>query len=133
MHIPEHLEVAEGHCRFRLDGTISLVEAVELVTRAINFCRDQKVAKLLVDVTSLAQLNPPTVLDRFLMVEDWAREAKGKVIVAMVARLEHIHPEKFGVKLAADSGLRSDVFTSEHEALEWLLAQSPTQTGPTAA
>jgi hypothetical protein len=43
--------------------------------------------------------------------------------VALVARPEHIHPEKFGVKVASDRGMRGNVFTSEHDALEWLLAE----------
>jgi hypothetical protein len=133
MHIPEQLEVTERYCRLRVRGVVPLVEAVERVTHAIAFCRDQNIPKLLVDVTHLAQLPALTLLDRFLMVEDWAHEAKGIVIVAMVARPEHIHPEKFGVKLAADKGLRSDVFTSEHEARQWLLAQIQSRNRPPAA
>ena len=132
MHIPEHLEVTERYCRLRVQGAVPLVEAVERVTHAIAFCRDQNIPKLLVDVTRLAELPALTVLDRFLMVEDWADEAKGIVIVAMAARPEHIHPEKFGVKLAADKGLRSEVFTSEHEAREWLVAQIQEGAAPPA-
>ena len=76
----------------------------------------------MVNITGLTQFSMPTLLDRYLMVEEWAREAGGSVAVAMVAMPEHIHPEKFGVKAAADRGLRGDVFTSERDALVWLLA-----------
>jgi hypothetical protein len=54
------------------------------------------------------------------MVEDWAQEAKGTVVVAMVASPEYIHPRKFGVKVALHFGLICDVYTSEDAALKWL-------------
>jgi hypothetical protein len=34
------------------------------------------------------------------------------------------------VKVAADLGLKGDVFTSEREALDWLLAQTDTLVRP---
>ncbi len=131
MQIEQNLEILEGYCRFRPRGEASLVEAVALVTNAIAFCRDQKIPKLLVNVTGLTQLSPPTLVDRYLMAEEWAREARGIVVVAMVAMPELIHLEKFGVKVAADRGLRADIFTSEREALEWLLVESQNDAGPT--
>jgi hypothetical protein len=123
VQIEQHLEILEGYCRFQPHGVVSLVEAVALVARAIASCRDQKIPKLLVNVTGLTGFSIPTLVDRYLMVEEWAREARGFVVVAMVAAPELIHPEKFGVKVAADHGLRGDVFASEREALEWLLAE----------
>jgi len=133
MHVPTDMEVFDGHCRFGPRGEVSLVEAVEMVTRAIAFCSDQKIPRLLVDVTGLTGFANPTLDDRFWMVQDWADEANGAVIVAMVARSEHIHPSKFGVKAAADAGLIGDVFTSEAEALEWLLKGTQSNAGPSAA
>jgi preprotein translocase subunit YajC len=38
----------------------------------------------------------------------------------MVARAEMIDPKKFGVTVAANSGLVGDVFESEEKALAWL-------------
>jgi hypothetical protein len=127
------VEVLDGYCRFNPRGAVSLVEAVALVSRAIAFCRDKKIPKLLVNVTGLTEFSAPNLVDRYLMVEEWAREARGVVVVAMVAAPELIHPEKFGVRVAADHGLRGDVFTSESEALEWLLAESQGDADPTVA
>lgn len=127
------MEILEGYCRFHPRGEASLVEAVALVTTAIAFCRDQKLPKLLVNVTGLTQLSTPTLVDRYLMAEEWAREARGIVVVAMVAAPELIHPERFGVKVAADRGLRADIFTSEREAIEWLLAENQNDADPTLA
>ncbi len=120
MHMLDHLEVGEGICQFRPCGECSLVDAVDLITGAIAYCRDQSIDKLLVDVTGLVGVAIPSLVDRFLMVEEWAREGKGVVVVAMVARAEYIHPKKFGVKVAADFGLVLDVYTSETDAFRWL-------------
>ena len=129
MNIAADLELAEGYCRFGPRGAASLPEAVEMVTRAIAYCRDQKISKLLVNVARLEH-STPTHVDRFLMAEEWAREAQGTVTVAIVARPEHIDPGKFGVKAASGFGLRADVFTSEREALEWLLRERQTDGRP---
>jgi len=120
MHMLDHLEVGEGICQFRPCGECSLVDAVDLITGAIAYCRDQSIDKVLVDVTGLAGVAIPSLVDRFLMVEEWAREGKGVVVVAMVARAEYIHPKKFGVKVAADFGLVLDVYTSETDAIRCL-------------
>ncbi|MEO8506852.1 MAG: hypothetical protein ABI593_04410 [Betaproteobacteria bacterium] len=77
---------------------------------------------LLVDATGFIDLPAPTLVDRFLMVEDWAQEANGKVVVSMVVAPEYMHPNKFGVKVALQFGLVCDVSVSEIEALKWLLA-----------
>jgi hypothetical protein len=38
----------------------------------------------------------------------------------MVARAEMIHPQKFGVLVATNRGLVSNIFTTEAEARAWL-------------
>lgn len=125
MPTSDPLEVRNGLCTYRPRGKYSLVEAVDLVSRAIGYCRDRGVNMLLIDVTGLIELPIPTLVDRFLMVEDWAQEAKGTVVVAMVAPPEYIHPRKFGVTVAAHFGLICDVYTSEEDASKWL-SQSAT-------
>lgn len=120
MRMQDYVEVTEGICRFRPRGECSLVDAVELIASAIAYCRDRSVDHLLVDATGLVGVPIPSLVDRFLMVEEWAHEAKGVVVVALVARTEYIHPKKFGVMVAADFGLVMDVYTSETDALKWL-------------
>ena len=121
MPIPAFLEVFDNHCRFCPRGDVTLVQAVEMITGAIVFCRGQKISRLFVDSTGLTGFSSPTVDDRFWMVQDWADASKGAVIVAMLARPELIHPSKFGARVAADAGLTGDVFATEAEAMEWLL------------
>jgi hypothetical protein len=117
----QSLEVRNGIRTYRPFGKYSLVEAVDLVSAAIAYCRDQEAKLLLVNVSGLIGLPIPTLVDRFLMVEDWAQQANATVIVAMVAPAEYIHPHKFGVKVALHFGLVCDVYTSEEEASKWLL------------
>ena len=114
------LQIHEGICRFHPCGECTLVEAVEMIAGAIAHCRDRRVSRLLVNATGLLGVPVPTLVDRFLMAEEWAREAKGVVVVALVIPAEYIHPKKFGVRVAADFGLVSDVYTSETDALKWL-------------
>lgn len=116
------MEVVRGICRVHPHGLCTLVEGVDLVKEAIAICRERGIAKLLFDATRLRGIPIPTLVDRFLMVEEWAVTARSMVTVALVVHAEYIHPEKFGVVVAADLGLTCDVHTTEEEALRWLVA-----------
>ena len=120
MKMRDYLEVKKGIGEFRPHGETTLVEAVGLITQAIAYCRVERIEKMLVITTGLVGVSIPTLVDRFLMVEDWAREAKGTLTAAMVANPQYIHPQKFGVQVAAEFGFVVDVFISEAEAREWL-------------
>ena len=120
MQSPAQLKITDGVCTYRPRGSYSLLKAVALVSSAISFCRERGVTRLLVDVTELTDLPIPTLVDRFLMVEDWAQVANGTVVVAMVAPAEYIDPQKFGVKAALHFGLICDVHTSVEDASKWL-------------
>jgi hypothetical protein len=125
MRMPEHLEVVEGICRFHPRGECSLVEAVDLIGSAIGYCRNRRIARLLVIGTDLVGVSVPTLVDRFLMVEEWAHKASGFVMVVLVIDAKYIHPEKFGVRVAAEFGLMCDVYDSESHALKWLSSAEP--------
>ena len=119
MQIPAPPEISNGLCTYRPRGKHSLVEAVALVSNAISYCRERGVSRHLIDVTGLTDLPIPTLVDRFLMVEEWAQVANGTTVVAMVGPSEYIHPQKFGVEVALHFGLICDVFSSEEEASKW--------------
>jgi len=120
INILDSLEIVDGICRVRPVGESTLVEAVDLISRVISYCRERKIAKLMVNGTGLVGIPIPNLVDRFLMAEEWAQKAQSMVIVVLVVHAEYIHPEKFGVKVARDLGLMLDVYTSEDEALKWL-------------
>ena len=112
------VEGGRGH--YRPAGTVSFGEVVSLVGAAIAAARSHQARDLLVDTTALTGFPPPDTLQRFSAVEAWAKEASGKVRLAMVARPEMIDPQKFGVTVAANRGMASNIFPTEGEALAWL-------------
>ena len=120
MSIHQFLEIRGDTCYFRPCGKSSLVEAVDLISCSIASCRARKIQKLLVNATGLTGISAPTLVDRFLMIEAWALEAKGVVMVALVIQPEYIEPRKFGSKVAEHLGWMAEVFSSEMDALEWL-------------
>src|SRR5262249_50856352 len=98
MGIQQSVEESEGMCRFRFRGECDLVEATELVRKALAYCRARNIPKLLVDGRGLTGLPIPSLIDRFLMVDEWAQEAGGVIVMVLVVQPQYIHPEKFGVK-----------------------------------
>jgi len=120
MRIEQSVEASKDICRFRFRGECDLVEATELVRRALAYCRERAIPKLVVDGTGLAGVPIPSLIDRFLMVEEWAQEAAGVIVMVLVVQPQYIHPEKFGVKVAHDFGLTANVFPGDAEALAWL-------------
>jgi len=123
--VPAPLEVVNGVATYRPLGSYSLVDTVALISSAIAYCRDKGIAKLLVDGTAITGVSIPTLVDRFLMVEEWAHQGNGIVVVVLVAPPEYIHPEKFGIKVALHFGLVCDVYTSEEAAWKWLQHAEP--------
>ena len=90
---------------------------------AITAACASRAADLLVDTTTLTGFPAPDTLQRFLAAVGWAEEAGGRLRLAMVARAEMIDPCKFGVTVAANRGLVSNIFTTEAEARAWLDAR----------
>ena len=122
MDTPKDLVIDEGFARFRPEGHVKLEAAVAMIGHAIAFCRKEGIQNLLVDTTKLTGFPPPTIIERYWFVREWAAEAAGAIRLAMVARPDFIDPQKFGVTVAMNAGLISDIFDSEPDAIAWLLA-----------
>jgi len=120
MNKPTDFEILEGYAVFRPTGEVSLQQAAQLVTSAIAFAHENKARKLMVIITGLTGFGPPNLATRYFFFQEWARAAQGQVCVAFVARPEMIDPEKIGIMIGENAGLRGDAFTSEEEALAWL-------------
>lgn len=120
MNKPEHFEIKEGHAVFRPTGDVSLEDGVRLVTSAIAFAREHQIKKLLVVTTGLTGFKAPSLSDRYFLFREAARAAQGAVSISLVVRPELIDPERLGMLVAKNAGLRIDVFASEGEALAWL-------------
>ena len=120
MDKPENFEMVGGIGVFRPTDTVTLQEAVQLVTSAIAFAREQHVRKLLVVTSGFAPLKAPTVAERYVIFHEWARVAGPDLCLALVSRSVMRDPQKFVATVAANVGFVADEFASEEEALAWL-------------
>jgi len=111
-----------GRGFYRPVGSVSFDEAIALVRTAVAATRRNQAEDILVDTTALTGFPSPTTIQRFFAAVEWAAEAGGCLRLAMVARAEMIDPEKFGVTVARNRGLVSNIFTTETEARAWLAA-----------
>jgi hypothetical protein len=121
MKAPEHFEVMEGYCCYRLSGHGPLAEAAGKVIEVIAFCREQGTRKLLIDTTGWTGHASPDTLERFNVAQAFAIAASSAVKLAMVVRPELMDPDKFEVMVATNRGMLGNVFDSEKDALAWLL------------
>ena len=120
MDAPDHFEITGKRACYRPGGTVSLDEAVDLVSTAIAYTRERGAEELLANISGLIGFAPPSVGNRYFLIGKWAATAGGTVRVAVVARAEIIHPQKFGVAAAVSLGLAGNIFETEAEALAWL-------------
>jgi FixJ family two-component response regulator len=123
MDDPDTFVLEEGRGLYCPVGSVSFDQAVALVRAAIAAARRNQVRDLLVDTTALTGFPSPDTFERFLAAVEWADAARAGVRLAMVARAEMIDPQKFGVIVAANRGLVSNIFTTEVEARAWLGAR----------
>jgi len=114
---------------FRPVGTMSFDQAVDIVAEAMRHARALELVDLLVNTSNLAGFPTPDVFARYSLANRWAQSAGASLRVALVARTEHIDPQKIGVLMAQNRGVAGDVFTNEAAAIAWL--DSGTGTLPT--
>lgn len=108
------------YAHYRLAGDYTFDDAVTMVDGAIRWCREKKVARLLVDIKELSGFPSPSLIDRFEFATRWAESAAGRVAVSFVAPPALIDPEKIGVLMATNRGMQAEVFTDETDAIIWI-------------
>ena len=121
MNAPEHFKIDEGYARYCPVGNVTYPEAIDMVSRVIVFSREQNISRLLINITELTGFKSPDTMQRFEFAERFANDAKSRVRIVLVARPEFIDPQRFGITVARNRGLFTNVFTSEPEALAWLM------------
>lgn len=117
---PELLTFDGDVAEYRPVGEFTYPRLVGLMTTAITQVRELGLRKILIDITAVTGLRPPSLGQRHGMLRDWAVAAQGRVSMAMVCPPEFIDPYRFGVVVAANFGMTGDVFTQRDEALAWL-------------
>lgn len=91
------------------------------IADAIVRTKQSGLENLLVDLTAIAGVEPPTLDMRYWLMDLWARAGRSAVRVAMVARPEFMHADRIGVAAGLNQGFISSVFETEKQALDWLL------------
>jgi len=121
MSPPDHFEIVGDYAHFRPVGEVTFPEALALMRGAITHARECGIRKLLAASTGLTGYPPPNTLERFQLGKECAEAARGAVAVALITKAEMIDPRRFGVTVARNRSMVVDVFTTEAEALAWLL------------
>ena len=121
----EHFEVRESHAFSELVGCVSLEQAADAVTRALVAARDRGIKRLLVDASQFTGFPSPSLADRYFIVQRWAAEARKRVELSIVLPQPILDPDRFGILVATNLGMRADAFSSKSEALTWLLSGWP--------
>jgi hypothetical protein len=119
--LPEHFEIGEDHAVHRPEGNASFQEALDLLSQAIVYCRENGIRRLLIDITKLTGFGELGSTERFAVGERLARDARAAVKVAFVARPEVLDPARFAMTVARNRGLFLNAFSTESEAWKWLL------------
>jgi hypothetical protein len=108
--------------RYAPKGDVTLETAIEMISRVIEYARSNSIPGLLIDTRELRGFPRPSVVDRYWFVREWASQAAGKVVIAMVQRPDMIDSDQIGVTMASNAGLTANVFVDETAARNWLLA-----------
>ena len=121
-NLTESFEVRNGYAFAQLAGSVTLEQATAAVDRALHAARNRGCQRLLVDAYQLTGFPSPPVAERYFIVRGWALVAYGQVELSLVLQQHLIDPDRFGMVVAINSGMRADVFSSQLEALDWLLS-----------
>src|SRR6478752_2031615 len=117
MNAPQHFETGDGYARFTPVGQFTLKQAIELIASAIQFAAGQHIGRLLVNAVGLEGFGPPGTFDRYYFAKEFAASANPSMKIAFVFQAQLIDVQKFGVLVAANRGLNSNVFSDEEDAL----------------
>jgi len=120
---PDFFSLVEHYGVFQPEGKLGKDEIVRSVDRAVLYCRENRIDGLVADITLVTGLQRPSVSDLFWFITKLADTSQGKVAVAMVAPAEMITPDKIGITVARNRGLRSEVFTNDADARRWLRSE----------
>jgi hypothetical protein len=124
MHETGDLQQVGPRCFYRPAGVATAGELAHMIAAALSQARQRGMDQALVDIRSMSGFESPGPAFRRWAVGLWAEKAVDAVRVALLARAEHICPEKTGLLVAAEEGLRANIFEHERDALAWLDGES---------
>ena len=113
------LDAVDGRGVYRPVGRVSAGQAADMITAALDLARSGGLHAVLIDITRMSGFEVPGPAFRRWAVRRWAGASDG-IRVAMIARREHICPEKVGLLVAAEEEMRAHITASEADAIAWL-------------
>jgi len=113
-------DLVDGIATCRLAGQYAVPSGVHMLRDAIVQAREQRISRLMLVITETSGYGIPSLSMRLAMMREWADAAGGLVKVVIVCRPEFIDPHKFGVTMAANYGMKAEVFSSEDDGMAWL-------------
>ncbi len=120
MNAESGLEFLDRRAYYRPSGAASAGELADMITAALQSACAAAMSDALVNVAEVFGFESPGPAFRRWAVRRWAATVRGQLRVAVVARREHICPEKTGLLVAAEEGLQATIFETEPDAIAWL-------------
>lgn len=116
---PSGFEPASRRALFRPAGSASAGELAHMIADALSSALDAGLRDAVVDIREMTGFESPGPAFRRWAVTLWAETVRGRLRVALVARAEHLCPERTGLIVAAQEGLDAEVFLDEADAVGW--------------
>lgn len=122
MERPEFLTTTPDYAAYRPVGGGPFSVWRDRLFEVLGWALRTRTKRVLVDFRGIALATPPTTFERFQLGERAAAEgAPAGIVVALIGEPPIVDPEHFGATVAANRGLRVQVFTEEPAALAWLV------------
>src|SRR5690242_6385188 len=90
---------------YRPSGETTAGQLADMMTFAIQHSLEERLRGVALNITRINGFEPPGPAYRRWLVSRWAELARSRLRVAVVARREHICPDKTGLLTAAEEGL----------------------------
>jgi hypothetical protein len=119
MELQITVELKEGILLVTATGLYTFDAGVRLLKQVLDTAIEKQISKILVN--TLAMGGELSIIDRHLLAVEVVEYAKRQQMVprlAFVGKLPTL--DGFGVRVAQNRGLTTDMFSSQQEALNWL-------------
>src|SRR5689334_4419134 len=114
-------EVQSGIAIYHPRGEASVGQLADMMSFAVGRAVRDGLPAIVLNITAVTGFDSPGPAYRRWLVTRWAELAGDQIRVAVVARPEHICPEKTGLLVAAEEGLRANIFEEqEATAFNWV-------------
>ena len=116
-----YVELREGYVYARLPKGMPSSVTVDVAKSAVAMCAERNVFKLMTNIRDFAE-NPPPTMELFSLVVSVSRIWNTAIKLAVVDPAKWLKLDTFGGTVARNRGINFSHFTSEEDALKWLLA-----------